>query len=658
MNRLKPTRPNQSLRFDIEANGFNELTIDKSGTIIKEASQVWVMWVQDLFDRSFTGYRGDEIVEGVKRLWAADWIGGHNIIQYDIPVLERVTGLPKPATCRPDDSLIRSRVLWPESYKSPMQGNDLDAWGRWLVMRGKLEGGKGAFHGPWDRWTQEMDDYCRQDVAVHEAIDDCLATIAQNETVVRIEHACTAIIARQTMNGWCFDREAAQKMIAEFDIKRCEVMDKLQAAFPPRVETLKTPAYYEVVGSRGNVIHSAPTKGQCEAWLKLTLNTMSVKRKDFKGAIRPGPLRTKLHPFNPGSSQQVLERLVERYKFEPTEPTEGGAEKERNGEKLLLSDYKCDYDVLVKLDYPEVRDLLEYADVDKMMEMLIDYEKRSTFSRDGKIHGSINVQGCVTGRMSHKQPNMGNVPKAEKDKDGNYKGVSWKIRTLFTTRPGWKEVGGDASALEDRMLRNRMGRYDPREMVLKESEDMHTANMMILRVVVPTVTRDNAKTFWYGILYGAGDKKAGKIVGRGPDIGKRMKEAFFRGRPALAKLIAYCQSQAENVGHLTLLDGRKVPCRSKHAALNTQLQGDGACVMKVALIVTDTELMKRGYVPGKDYEFLGNIHDEFQMESRPEIAEEVGKVIVWAIQDAGRRLGCKVRLDGEYKVGDSWAQCH
>lgn len=641
---LRPEGPNEQLRFDLEADGFNELAIDAKGRIIKEATTIHCMWVQDLYDRSLTLYKGDNLIEGVKRLWAAKVVRGHNIMQYDIPIIERLTGLKKPATCRVDDSLIRSRLLWPEAYTAPMGGNDLEQWGRWLVKQGKLSCGKGEFKGPWDRWSQEMEDYCKQDVLVHEAIEEYLAKIPQIESVVRLEHAVSAIIARQTANGWCFDRASAERMIAEFDIKRAELMDKLNEAFPPSVETLKTPQYYQVVTKTGKVVVQAETKGATERLFKEFLRSKNLKPWQVTAEIKPGPMRTKLHPFNPSSPDQIVERLRAKYSWEPEEFTDAG-------------NAKADYDVLVQLDYPEVKLLLEYGDVDKMLEMLMDYERRAAASRDGKIHGTINTQGAVTGRMTHKQPNTGNVPKAEKDKDGNYKGVSWKIRTLFLPRPGWVEVGCDASSLEDRMLRNRLGKFDPKELVLSK-EDLHTANMNILRQAVPEITRDGAKTFWYGILYGAGDKKAGKIVKKGRDVGKRMKEMFFRGRPNLGKLIEWCKYQAKHTGKLKLLDGRYVPCRAEHSSLNTQLQGDGAVVMKVALVLFDTALQREGFVPGQDYEFVGNIHDEFQLECRPEIAERVGKLGVWSIEESGRRLNVKVPLNGEYKIGKSWAETH
>lgn len=635
--RLKAQRPNQWLRFDLEGNGLNELTIDKSKNIIKECSVIHCMWVQDLYDRSFKLYKGDSLREGAERLFAAECIRGHNILQYDVSVLERLTGVRRPQTCRIDDSLVRSRLLWLEPGSGPMGGSSLEEWGHWLGIR------KGQFKGPWDKWSKEMEDYCKQDVVVHEAIDNCLAGIPQNEAVVRIEHKVGEIIARQTANGWCYDKEGGLKLIAELEIEKAGLLDQLRSVFPDKMETLKTPTHYEIRNNKAKVIAKAPTKGAAEKSLRDLCKKVGIKFKDTTATIVPGPMRTKLHPFNPDSGDQIADRLKERYKWKPTVFTDGGKPK-------------TDYDVMSRLPYPEAKLLLKYGDNGKMLDYLLDYDKRVGASRDGKVHGSINVQGCVTGRMSHSQPNLGNVPKGEKDKEGKPLDDYWKIRRNFRARPGWVMVGGDASALEDRMRANRSGFYDPVEWELRK-EDLHTVNMNILRTIVPECTRDNAKTFWYAWLYGARAKKQGSIFGKGADVGEKLDAKFKQGRPALAKLVAYCQRQAKEVGYLKLIDSRMVPCRSEHSALNTLLQGDGGVLMKVALIICDATLQKK-YKPGLDYEFLGNIHDEFQMESRPEIAEEVGKTIVWSIAEAGRRLKVRVPLAGEYKVGASWAETH
>ena len=56
--------------------------------------------------------------------------------------------------------------------------------------------------------------------------------------------------------------------------------------------------------------------------------------------------------------------------------------------------------------------------------------------------------------------------------------------------------------------------------------------------------------------------------------------------------------------------------------------------------------------------FVANVHDEFQAEVIPERAEVFGQLAVKAIQAAGKELKLNVRLDGEAKIGETWAQTH
>jgi DNA polymerase I-like protein with 3'-5' exonuclease and polymerase domains len=80
--------------------------------------------------------------------------------------------------------------------------------------------------------------------------------------------------------------------------------------------------------------------------------------------------------------------------------------------------------------------------------------------------------------------------------------------------------------------------------------------------------------------------------------------------------------------------------------------------MKVALIQLFHELCKHKWQHGREYAFVANIHDEFQAEVKPQHAEDFGKLAVQAIQVAGKKLKLNVQLDGEYKVGTTWAETH
>jgi DNA polymerase I-like protein with 3'-5' exonuclease and polymerase domains len=88
------------------------------------------------------------------------------------------------------------------------------------------------------------------------------------------------------------------------------------------------------------------------------------------------------------------------------------------------------------------------------------------------------------------------------------------------------------------------------------------------------------------------------------------------------------------------------------------LQSAGAVCMKVALIQLFHKLNILKWSHGADYAFVANVHDEFQAEVVPEKADIFGQLAVGAIQSAGKELKLNVALDGEAKVGNTWAETH
>ena len=111
-------------------------------------------------------------------------------------------------------------------------------------------------------------------------------------------------------------------------------------------------------------------------------------------------------------------------------------------------------------------------------------------------------------------------------------------------------------------------------------------------------------------------------------------------------------------GYLKGLDGRRLKVRAIYSALNTLLQSAGAIVMKKALVILYNDLTAKGYQHGEEYAFCANIHDEFEIEVREDLAEEAGQMAVNAIRKAGDYFGFRCPLDGEYKVGNNWAETH
>jgi|TARA_Y100000296_G_C5031682_1_gene185188 DNA polymerase I-like protein with 3'-5' exonuclease and polymerase domains len=183
--------------------------------------------------------------------------------------------------------------------------------------------------------------------------------------------------------------------------------------------------------------------------------------------------------------------------------------------------------------------------------------------------------------------------------------------------------------------------------------DIHTYNQQAARLP----NRSTAKTFIYGLIYGAGDKKIGEIVNGSSTIGKELKKRFFKKIPALGQLQTAVQNKARTTGVLRGLDGRLLSVRSWHSCLNLLLQSAGALIFKQATILLHERLFKK-YEYGKDFAMVANIHDELQLKVKENLAEEIGKLSVQAVKDTQSIFNLRCPLDATYKVGNNWAQTH
>lgn len=336
-------------------------------------------------------------------------------------------------------------------------------------------------------------------------------------------------------------------------------------------------------------------------------------------------LKDKVTVFNTGSRQQLAERLSTLGAVW-TEVTPSGKpvvdEKTlRHNENIPEAKLALEY-LLLQKRYAQVKSWLEHV------------------QDDGRVHGRVTSNGAVTGRMTHQSPNMAQVP-------ASYSEFGKECRSCWVVPQGKKLVGFDASGLELRMLAHYMNDEEYTNVLL--TEDIHTRNQNAAGLE----TRAQAKTFIYAFLYGAGDAKIGSIVGGGSRDGAELKQRFLRNTPALEGLRDRVGKAAKR-GHLKGLDGRKLWIRSEHAALNTLLQAAGAIVMKKGLIILD-DYAKQWNL---NYKFVGNIHDEVQTEVDEQQAETFGWLAVECLKAAGLYYKLRCPLDGEYQVGNTWADTH
>jgi len=572
--------------FDIEANG---LTPDK----------VWCIVAHIVGTEEFFEFHGFSLFDFNEWLLGFDEdceVIGHNIIGYDIPVLERLLGTDF-SKCKITDTLVLSRLANP----SRDGGHSLESWGQTLNQP------KGDYND-WDNFSHDMLEYCVQDVKVNTLVYKRLLSDLKGfePECINLEHQVQGIISKQIKTGWLLDQEKCFLLLAELKEKKYDLEDKVHEVFKPLPTFIKkvTPKI-----KKDGTISVVGLKFLGEQW---------------DTAIAPFS-RIDFPVFNLGSRQQIG-RHLQYYGWKPNQFTEKG---QPIVDEAVLRDVT---------DIPEAALIGQYLMLQKRIAQVQSW--LDAVKDDDRVHGYVNSNGAVTGRMTHSSPNMGQIPAV-------YSPYGRECRDVWTVPEGYKLVGMDASQLELRMLAHYMNDEGYTNEVL--NGDIHTANQLAAGLE----TRDQAKTFIYAFLYGAGDAKIGSIVGGTSVDGKRLKEKFLANTPSLGRLRERV-GMASRRGYVLGLDKRRVYVRSAHAALNTLLQSAGAIVMKKALCLLD----EYAILWGIDYNFIGNIHDEIQTEVREEKAEVFGRLATSCMQAAGLYYKLNCPLEGDYKVGNTWAGTH
>jgi DNA polymerase-1 len=354
-------------------------------------------------------------------------------------------------------------------------------------------------------------------------------------------------------------------------------------------------------------------------------------QETFEPTIVELKTKTKTIPFNPASRQQIADRLMKRG-WEPEVFTDSG-------------DPKVDETILSGIDMPEAELLNEYLMLNKRIGQLgTGKQAWLKMQTGGKIHGRVNHMGAVTSRCTHSNPNTAQVPSV---------GAPYgkECRELFIAPSGYSLLGADASGLELRCLAHYMAAYDNgsyADVVL--NGDIHTANQKAAGLE----SRNQAKTFIYGFLYGSGDEKTGKIIGKGAKEGKAIKNKFLKKLPALKYLRDAVAKAADERGFVKGLDGRIIPIRHSHAALNTLLQSCGAIICKTWYVFICRALKEAKL----DARVVAFIHDEVQVVVKKGQEDEAGRVILKCMRDVEGHFKFRCRLDSEYKYGSNWADTH
>jgi DNA polymerase I-like protein with 3'-5' exonuclease and polymerase domains len=527
----------------------------------------------------------------------------HNGIFFDFPVLKKVWGITVKKS-QVVDTLVLSRLYNP----SLEEGHSLEAWGKRLGFE-KMDYKKA--------WIEDL------------TFEDNGNPNSFSKFVPYKEGDWFNKPNMRILQKYCVQDTLVTKELYKHLTKEME-NDFSKESIKLEHEVAIIIAEQERNGFRLNV----PEALQLLSTLKTKLDAIQVEMATiFPDKVTSGrthktsgkALKDIVEPFNPGSRKQIAERLQEKG-WKPTKHTEKGS--------VIV-----DETTLEGLDFPEAKAIAEYLMLQKRIAQIESWLE--AVQDDGRVHGRVITNGAVTGRMTHMSPNMAQVPNSGSP-------YGHECRNLWTVEKGNKLVGIDASGLELRMLAHYMNDDVYTHEVV--SGDIHTAN----QTAAGLQTRNQAKTFIYAFLYGAGSAKIGSVVGGSAKEGQKLIDSFLRNTPKLKALREKVARIYAQKGWLPGLDGRKLLVRAEHSALNTLLQGAGAIVMKQAVVLLKKELQREKIW----HEFKANVHDEWQIECKEADAEQVGQIGKQAIHEAGIVLNMRCPLDGEYKVGNSWKETH
>lgn len=692
---------------DIETNGW-----------IWNVTTIWCIVCKDIVSGNIYKWRPDEVhlfPEWFNR--RVKKVIGHNFIGYDSVVLKKLLELDIPLSMIVD-TLVLSRLTRPVSPPSEQAyalktdnrigGHSMDAWGTRLGFP------KLPFKS-FDSFSEEMLVYCVNDVELNYLIYLALKDESQGfkDTCIILEHKVARMLGEQEENGFSLDKELACSIVERTENLIFESTKELQSLFPPKLKPFKEnwEPRYNKDGTVNATSVKTLQKFSTHPDLALDLNSNGSYNLYTREEFNPGSstqkgerlldlgwVPSKLTPTGkPATDKDTLLEAIASLKDYPEVKSLANYEiltdRNQKAKKWLeLSDIRGDGKVHGKVN-PIGAGTHRCSHFDDNMANIA-----SVVTKKIPKDVFISKYGLKTLKEFEDLDNDtvflhddgDKVSVALKGLEGGY---GWDSRSCWkASNDDYCIVGADASGIQLRALAHYMN--DPIYIENLIKGDIHTVHQQAAGIA----TRDKAKTFIYAWLLGAGDEKIGTIVGVTEEEfeelisyslnkknswgkplldevksklkksnrkfdkktactffkGAKVKEQFLERTPALKRLKTIDIPEATKQGYLEGLDGRKLWIPSEHLAMSLYLQGFEAVIMKYSMMLYQDKLKDLNI----DFKQVAFVHDEFQIETKWESAELVGKCVKQAIAKAGRVLGSNCPLDGEYKIGRSWGQTH
>lgn len=628
-----------SIVFDIETNALNLDDI----TVIH---CIAVSHVNENHGNRKEVYSGKWLEKGIRQLELEDVIIGHNIIDYDIPVIKKFHPWFEPAMVV--DTLVLARMFEPDRP----EGHSLKSYAPMFGMA-KVE------NENWDVNSQIIFDRCQSDVEINRQLylyfkKTYMDTHDWKESM-RIEHRIAKLMTAQARTGWLFDSKRAEGLvyriegeINEIDLKVYPYLKKTCR----KVSEVKKPFKKDGSLSQQAMKYDRKYDWGCSC-VDPSIKHCSGHRIYASGETCLSDISgqfsvIEFQPVNLSSEKQMKGLLLSL----GWEPTQWNYKKGKDGKPLKVNNRlvktspkltEDSYDSLPEGLGRDLRDRMVREHRLKLLRGKNAGDTKGLVNRvrlDGRLESRVNPCGTNTARMTHRV--IANIPKKA---DNVFLGR--ELRELFICPEGRLLVGCDASGLEWRLAGHYINTQEVIYLIV--SGDIHNRVMEVAGLP----TRDMAKSCGFGILYGAGVGRVAQITGKKTQEAERIRTSIIEGLPGLKQLIDQVTHDSKR-GYIETIDGRRIYTRSSHSALNALIQSAGSIIIKVAALIMDKYIKDHMY----DCRQICVYHDEIVYECHKNIAEDIAELVKRAMLKSGEYFKLRIPIDSEAKIGLNWSEIH
>jgi len=311
------------------------------------------------------------------------------------------------------------------------------------------------------------------------------------------------------------------------------------------------------------------------------------------------------------------------------------------------------------LDFELPRLIMDHRALSKLKSTYTDKLPLDINPRTGRIHSSFQQAVAATGRLSSIDPNLQNIP--IRTAEGR------KVRQAFVAAPGYKLLAADYSQVELRIMAH-LSQDAGLLQAFSSAEDVHRATASeVFSTPLAEVTaeqRRRAKAINFGLIYGMSAFGLARQLGIDRTGAQHYVDLYFQKYPGVLKYMEQTQAQADELGYVETIFGRRLYLPDIHAgngmlrkaaqrtAINAPMQGSAADIIKQAMIDIDHWLRAGS---GIDARMVLQVHDELVFEVREEDVAILTDGVRFRMTTAA---ALDVPLVVDVGVGNNWDEAH